>query len=78
MNTRNRFRRSAFAVMIAAALSVWLQPAMAANSLTPARHQMDAQDRDMRLCKTYVREHHGHPGKGVHVVTVVDRCLKHT
>lgn len=77
MNTRNRFRPFPSALMIAAALSVWLQPAMAADSLTPARHQMDAQDRDMRPCKTYVREHRGHPGKGVDIVKVVDSCPKH-
>lgn len=76
MTTRNYFRYLPAAVMTAA-LSVWLQPAMAADSLTPAQHRMDAQDRDMHLCKTYVREHHGHPGKGVDVVRVVDPCPKH-
>jgi hypothetical protein len=70
MNTRNRFRYFSFAAMMATALSAWLQPAMAAGLPTPA-------DRDMHQCKTYVREHHGHPGKGVDVVKVVDPCPKH-
>lgn len=70
MNTRNRSRYFPFAVMMAAASSVWLQPAMAADSPTQARL-------DMQRCKTYVREHHGHPGKGVDVVKTVDLCPKH-
>ena len=78
MNTRNCFRYFPSAVMMAAALSVWLQPAMAEDSPTPVRHPMDAQDRDMHPCKTYVREHHGHPDKGVDVVKVLDPCPKHS
>lgn len=70
MKTRNRFRHFPFAVMIAAALTVWLQPAMAADSPSPA-------PRDMHRCKTYVREHHGHPGKRVDVVKAVEPCPKH-
>ena len=70
MNTRNCFPRFPFAVMVTVALSVWLHPAMAADSPTQARL-------DMQRCKTYVREHHGHPGKGVDVVKTVDLCPKH-
>lgn len=77
MNTRNRFRYLPFVVMIAAALSAWLPPAMAADSPMPAQHHMNARDRDMHVCKKYMREHHGHPGKGVDVVKVVDPCLEH-
>lgn len=77
MNTRNRFRFFPFAVMTAA-LSVWLQPAMAADPPKPVQQQVKAQDRDMHLCKKYVREHHGHPGKGVDIVKVVYvPCPKH-
>ena len=75
MNARNCFPRFPFAVMVTVALSVWLHPAMAADSPTPARHPMDVQD--MHPCKTYVRDHHGHPGKGVDVVKVVDPCPTH-
>jgi hypothetical protein len=68
MNTRNRSRHFPFAVMIATALTAWLQPAMATESLTSSQHH---------VCWKYVREHHGHPGKGVDVVKVVDPCPKH-
>lgn len=71
MNTRNRFRDVLFVLMITA-LFVGLQPAaMAADPPKPAQEQAKGQDRDTRLCKKYVREHHGHPGKGVDIVKVV-------
>lgn len=78
MNTGNRFRFFLFALMTTA-VSVWLQPtAMAADPPKPAQQQGKVQDRDTHLCKKYVREHHGHPGKGVDVVKVVYvPCPKH-
>lgn len=72
MNTRNRFRSFLLASMTAV-MFVGLQPAaMAADPPKPAQQQAKAQDRDT-LCKTYVREHRGHPdrGKGVDIVKVV-------
>lgn len=69
MNARNRFRYFLFAVTTAA-ISVWLQPvALAADQPRPTQQQL--QDRDGLMCKKYLREHHGHPGKGVDVVKVV-------
>ena len=69
MNTRNRFRYFLFAVTTAA-ISVWLQPAALASD-QPKPTQQQLQDRDGRMCKKYLREHHGHPSKGVDVVKVV-------
>lgn len=40
MSTRTRFRYFPLAMMMAAALSGWLQPAMAAHSSTSARRDM--------------------------------------
>lgn len=69
MNTRNRFRDVLWASMTAALL-IGLQPAaMAADSQKPTQQQV--KDRDGRMCKKYVREHRGHPGKGVDIVKVV-------
>lgn len=67
MNTRNRFRLFA---MTTAVMSVGLQPAaMAADPPKPTQQQL--KDRDTGPCKKYVREHRGHPGKGVDIVKVV-------
>ncbi len=69
MNTRKSLRHILFAVTTAA-MSVWLQPAaMAAEPTKPTQQQL--KHSDVPLCKKYVREHHGHPGKGVDIVRVV-------
>lgn len=72
MNTRNRFRFFLFAVTTAV-MWLGLQPAaMAADAPKPTQPQLkDLKDRDTRLCKKYVREHRGHPGKGIDTVKVV-------
>lgn len=82
MNTRNRFRDFLFA-SITAATFLGLQPAAMAAADSPkadpqqakeqekAQERAKTQDRDRRQCKKYVREHHGHPGKGVEIVKVV-------
>jgi hypothetical protein len=69
MNTGKRFRYFLSAVTMAS-MAVWLQPAaMAAESTKPT--QQPPKVHDSGLCKKYVREHHGHPAKGVDIVKVV-------
>lgn len=81
MNTRNHFRDFLFA-SITAATFLGLQPAaMAADppkadqqqakEQAKAQERAKAQHRDTRQCKKYVREHRGHPSKGVEIVKVV-------
>lgn len=71
MNPRNRFRSFLLAPMTAV-LFVGFQPtAIAADPPKAAQQQAKAQDRDSPLCKKYVREHRGHPGKGVDLIKVV-------
>lgn len=72
MNTRNDLR-SFLVAAATAGTSLLLQPvAFAADQsdvgeLRPALHTADRE----KPCKSYVREHHGSPGKGVDVVKVV-------
>jgi len=71
MNTRNRFRDFLFALATAATFLALQPAALAADPPKPTQQQVRAQDRDARLCKKYVREHRGHPGKGIDIVKVV-------
>lgn len=78
MNTRNHLRSFLFAVTTAS-VSLLLQPvAFAADPPKPTEPKpaVQAMDHEKTMdhekkCKKYVREHHGHPGKGVDVVKVV-------
>lgn len=79
MNARNRFREFLFASVTAVTFLGLQSAALAADppkadqQQTKAQEQAKAraQDRDTRQCKKYVREHHGHPSKGVEIVKVV-------
>lgn len=68
MTIRNELRLLVLAI---AASAAWLFVPMtlfAAESANPK--QVSVQNAD-GVCKQYVREHHGHPGKGADIVKVV-------
>lgn len=68
MTIRNELR---FLVLAIVASAAWLfvpVTLFAAESASPK--QVYAHNTD-GLCKQYVREHHGHPGKGADIVKVV-------
>lgn len=68
MTIRNEFRFFMFATAVAAAWLFIPLTLFAAESASPKQASAQAAD---GLCKRYVREHHGHPGKGTDIVKVV-------
>lgn len=72
MNTRNHLRSFLFAVTTASMSLLLQQAAFAADPPKATAPKMSMQTMDHeKKCKKYVREHHGHPGKGVDIVKVV-------
>jgi hypothetical protein len=81
MNARNRFHDFLFA-SITTVMFLGLQSAalaagppkadqQQAQEQAKAQERAKTRDRDSGQCKKYVREHHGHPAKGVEIVKVV-------
>lgn len=71
MNRRYSFHSVLFAVIMASS-SLLIQPAVfAADPPDQDRDNQRTADNTKKKCKKYVREHHGHPGKGIDVVKVV-------
>lgn len=68
MTIRNEFRFFAFAIAASAAW-LFIPVTLFAAEPTGAKQAL-AQPADGQ-CKRYVREHHGHPGKGLDIVKVV-------
>lgn len=68
MTVPNELRFFVLAIAVSAAWLFVPVTLFAADSTGPK--QVSAQSAD-RLCKQYVREHRGHPGKGTDIVKVV-------
>ncbi|HKS56528.1 MAG TPA: hypothetical protein VJS12_14645 [Steroidobacteraceae bacterium] len=68
MTIRNELRFLVLAIAVSAAWLLVPVTLFAAESAGPK--QVSAQNAGA-LCEQYVREHHGHPGKGTDIVKVV-------